>query len=113
MIPKLQSKANIDFLYLSGKRDVLPEMKLVGEPWPMFKIAGKLSAKVGNQVLLPVLHPYSAPLVTCMIRVGLYQGVPKSHSISESYAKSSSSSLKVMSKVFLKPAATSSQVCPS
>src|SRR5690242_15571188 len=96
-MPKLQSKAKSEFRYLAGNLALPAYRRFVGEPWPMLSVAGRLSGKDGDHLLLPVLHPNSLPLVTWQIRVGLYHGIPMSYSISESYANKSPASLKAMS----------------
>ena len=63
-MPKVQSKANNDFLYLAGNFASLKDNKLVGDPWPIFNTGDKLSGYVADHLLLPVLHPNSDALVT-------------------------------------------------
>ena len=43
---------------------------------------------------MPLRQPNSLPLVACTARVGRYQGMPMSHSMSASYANRSPSALK-------------------
>src|SRR5690606_25220912 len=101
MMPKLQSEANNACLYFSGNFEFFPCTRLVGEPCPMLITGGRLSGYDGDYWLLPVRHPSSLTIVTWQMRVGRYQGMPKSHSMSESYVNSSPSSLKAISNAFL------------
>ena len=50
------------------------------------------------------VHAYSPPLTARLTRMGLYHGVPVSHSMSLSYVNSSPSGLKSMSYVLRSPA---------
>src|SRR3546814_13231038 len=83
-MPKLQSKAYKAFRYFSGNFALRACSTLVGDPGPIFTTGGRLSGKAGSNFPFPVRHPNSDPLVTWQIRVGRYQGRPKSHSISRS-----------------------------
>ena len=58
---------------------------------------GRLSGKQAGQLPEPDRQPSSAPLVAWLTRVGRYHGVPKSHSMSESYTNSSPSALNARS----------------
>ena len=64
MIPKLQSNAKMERLYFSGKCDLLPLNTAVGEPCPIFKSGGRLSAFDGDHLSVPGRHPNSPPLGT-------------------------------------------------
>ncbi len=85
-------------MYLAGNLALLAKSILVGDPCPMLMTGGRLSGQAVDHLLLPVRQPNSLPLVAWQMRVGRYQGVPMSHSMSASYTNKSPVSLKAMSK---------------
>ena len=96
--------------YLSGKcvRHSLSWLSL-GQCWVT---GGRLSTKLADHLLLPVLQSKLAAAGNMANACGPYQGIPKSHSHIRIYVNKSPVALKAISNAFLNPAPTNSQLAP-